>query len=471
MDWLKNALAYRKIGWSVLPMRPANDPHPNDPDGEGKIPYVKWKQYQTKLPSEKTIRRWAKQFPKAQMGIVTGKASGFLSFDFDSPAALESFRSQYDLPDTIYQDTGRLEGGKQFLFKYPDNGTEIRNSSSEIMDDVDVRGEGGLIMIPPSLHKSGKHYRWGKIDPTEDGLDDLMEMTDDMLALCTGQKVTPKKEPAPKPKKALLKKPAKDPNWVDNVLMGVGIGQRDVACTRLAGYYVRMVDKKEILPLLLGWNSRNTPPMEEAQVEKCVKSILDRVGMERLSDVVGHSIYQFEIMNYPDGEVSYKVYVHGEDKHITLEPDDLVSSFRFRKKFMVLTKKVMGPVSNKEWWPMIQQVLSESTEITMSEDETHLAVIRRMILTDISRGEYEAPETFLDNMVVLYNDEIHLYLEVLARNLNFAGIRISSQKEMGAIIRRLGFKNKACRINAKLVRTWHINYDEFMASSQLVIEE
>lgn len=461
---LTAALKYAELGWSVLPMRPADDPHK---DGGTKVPYVKWKRYQTTRASEKTIRRWFNdQFPKAQIGIATGKVSGVAVLDFDSPDSLDAFRAQFELPDTISQTTGRKGGGFHYFFKYPSNGTPIR-SKGDLLPDLDLRADGGLVVLAPSKHKSGNLYKWN-IDPTEYGLEELHDMPPDIFELCTGQAPEPKK--APVKKRPLDPKPDKDPNWVDTALWGVGDGARDTTCTRLAGYYIRTMEEKEVLPLLLGWNMRNKPPMPDEQVAKCLKSIAEREGLEKLSTALGHSIYQVERLKYPDGDVLYKLFIRGRDDSVTLEPDELVSSMKFRKKLMVLTDKLLAPIKNPEWWVIIEKVLSEATEIRMTEDETQIGVVRRMILSDIAAEEYENPEAFIDNVAVVNKGKIHLLLDTLSRNLAFAGIRFKSQKELGAIIRMMGFVSKPARINSKLFRTWQMDYKSFQTSSQAIFE-
>ena len=61
------------------------------------------------------------------------------------------------LPDTLEARTGG--GGHHIIFSYP-QGVEVRNSAGKIGEGIDVRGEGGYIIAPPSLHASGQRYAW-----------------------------------------------------------------------------------------------------------------------------------------------------------------------------------------------------------------------------------------------------------------------------------------------------------------------
>src|SRR5262249_7272953 len=55
--------------------------------------------------------------------------------------------------------TGRPEGGWQQFFRHPGNGTTIGNRAG-LRPGLDVRGDGGYVILPPSLHASGRHYEW-----------------------------------------------------------------------------------------------------------------------------------------------------------------------------------------------------------------------------------------------------------------------------------------------------------------------
>ena len=109
------AIEYSKMGRSVLPMKPGS-----------KIPYTKWKPYQTQRATPAKIRQFWKIWPNAQIGIVTGKISNLVAIDFDSPEALERFEALVcGFPGTIVQRTGRENGGCHYLFQYPSDGTVL----------------------------------------------------------------------------------------------------------------------------------------------------------------------------------------------------------------------------------------------------------------------------------------------------------------------------------------------------------
>ena len=166
---LEKALAYQKIGWSVIPIKP-----------ETKIPHVRWKTKQKKRATEAEIKSWYTKWPKANVGIVTGSVSGVVVLDFDSLKALDKFSySVCSIDGTIIQSTGR---GKQVFYRYPNSGAHIK-SVGGILKDVDIRADGGITVLPPSVHKSGNRYHWDNIDPTEHGLDDLLDLPNEIKEL------------------------------------------------------------------------------------------------------------------------------------------------------------------------------------------------------------------------------------------------------------------------------------------------
>lgn len=145
------AVEYLGRGWSVIPVREKD-----------KRPAIPWKRYQSKHVSERTLHEWFDRNPDYNVAIVTGKLSGLVVVDVDprhggkeSLRALE--REHGPLPQTVESVTGG--GGRHVYFSHP--GGEVRNRAN-IEPGIDLRGDGGCIVAPPSVHPSGKRYRWKK---------------------------------------------------------------------------------------------------------------------------------------------------------------------------------------------------------------------------------------------------------------------------------------------------------------------
>jgi putative DNA primase/helicase len=118
---------------------------------------------------EAKIRRWWDIWPEANIGVATGKDAGFFALDVDprgggaeSLASLEAKHGK--LPETRTADTGG--SGAHHLFKYPD--FPVKNSTGEMGPGLDIKGEGGAIVVAPSLHMSSNRYRWRNAAPVAD---------------------------------------------------------------------------------------------------------------------------------------------------------------------------------------------------------------------------------------------------------------------------------------------------------------
>lgn len=73
----------------------------------------------------------------------------------DALAELEARHGK--LPDTPRVLTGG--GGSHIYFRHPGK-ISIPNSVSKIAPGIDVRGDGGYVIAPPSVHPNGNRYLW-----------------------------------------------------------------------------------------------------------------------------------------------------------------------------------------------------------------------------------------------------------------------------------------------------------------------
>lgn len=132
---------------------------PCDKPGKHSRGIDSWKKRAT--TDAEIIKNWARKFPNANIGIATGEQSGLLVIDLDGDdgicawEALLAANSQID--DTVTVRTG--SGGRHIWFAYPE-GADLTISASTIAPKIDMRGEGGYIVVPPSIHKSGNRYEF-----------------------------------------------------------------------------------------------------------------------------------------------------------------------------------------------------------------------------------------------------------------------------------------------------------------------
>lgn len=144
----KAALAYAKRGVPVFPCKPG-----------GKEPLTKSGHLEATTDRAR-INLWWRRSPRANIGIPTGERSGLLVLDVDADkggfASLEEWEVEEPMPETAMVRTGR--GGLHYYFEYPADGTHVPNSTGKLGPGLDVRGEGGYILAPPSRTEGAYEY-------------------------------------------------------------------------------------------------------------------------------------------------------------------------------------------------------------------------------------------------------------------------------------------------------------------------
>ena len=193
-DW---AAMYRDAGWQVLPAR---YPMVNKTDKRPGLP--SWVEFHDVLTSDGLFATWygivgaKRSIPN--MGMVTGAASGNIGVidldDHSTPDAEWWWRGMMEVHhhggelETVEQITGG--GGRQKLFRFPPGWHIPTNRTPK---GVDIRGQGGWAMLPPSVHLTGKEYEWapGRAPweiPVLDAPQWLMDAIDELVEQSGGDK-------------------------------------------------------------------------------------------------------------------------------------------------------------------------------------------------------------------------------------------------------------------------------------------
>lgn len=156
------AQMYRSHGVQVVP---AFYPKPEDPGFSWKRPCLKsWQDLQRELVNDLVFNRWygskGEHVERTQMGMVCGAASSNICVvDLDThvkpQAAIWWQDAQQSAVETWEQTTGG--GGTQLFFRFP---RDFIVPTIKTAIGVDIRGQGGFAMMPPSMHSSGNQYRW-----------------------------------------------------------------------------------------------------------------------------------------------------------------------------------------------------------------------------------------------------------------------------------------------------------------------
>jgi len=270
-ELMEAALGYVKKGWHVFPV------HGRTPEGRcscggacdspAKHPLTDHG-FKDGTTDETTIRSWWGKWPSANIGIATGEGSNLAVVDLDGPNTQTLLKREgIFLPETATVQTGR---GYHAFYAYPQ--CKVASKSALLNDGsgskVDTRGSGGYVVGPPSVHITGKVYRW-VIEK-----EDLPIFPDDVLRLLEKQDTGGNQT-------------GTDPTWVDEALEGVSEGERDAMAARLAGYWLNVTAGNERASgqALQLWNRLNTPPMTERQVEKVLRSIAGRYTREKQHEI------------------------------------------------------------------------------------------------------------------------------------------------------------------------------------------
>lgn len=229
------ALEYIEEGLSVIPIKPGT-----------KKPCCEWQEFQERVPTEDEVETWFEVWPHAQIALVTGRVSGVAVVDLDTEDAVKWAKQNLPRPGALQKT------GKGWHLLYGTNGTTIPNRT-KIRDGVDVRGDGGYILIEPSLHPEHKTPYKLDFKPTFDWTN-LPDFPKNFL-----------------PQNGALEE--REPVTLDPVPEG----ERNESVARIAGkYFAKGMDYAEVLALCKGWNADLKNPLDVQEVERTVKSIWKR---------------------------------------------------------------------------------------------------------------------------------------------------------------------------------------------------
>lgn len=154
---LDAAIDYASRGLAVFPLKPRD-----------KAPITAHGVHEATTNFDK-INKWWSRYPNANIGIACGKVSGgLLVVDVDrKPNGVDGLdslneweRENGELPETVRSITGT--GGSHLLYRIDGAGKNRVN----LLAGVDIRSDGGYIVVPPSIHPNGNKYEW-EYDPDE----------------------------------------------------------------------------------------------------------------------------------------------------------------------------------------------------------------------------------------------------------------------------------------------------------------
>jgi putative DNA primase/helicase len=144
---LRAALVYASWGWHVHPLRP----------GDKRPLLNNWPQRASTESAQ--IRRWWARWPEANIGLACGP-SGFVAIDLDVKGGVDGLASWAALKAELGIGEGAIalrtpvsntpSGGRHVLFAVPEGRAAPRNTAGKLGPGIDIRGDGGYIVLPPS---------------------------------------------------------------------------------------------------------------------------------------------------------------------------------------------------------------------------------------------------------------------------------------------------------------------------------
>lgn len=251
-ELLGAALAYAAAGLHVFPCKPA-----------AKVPACAHGALAATVDPER-ITAWWRSNADYNVAVATGEASALFVVDIDGligAAELRELEAQHGvLPETW--DARTPNDGRHVGFAWP--GQPVPNSVGRVAPNIDIRGQGGYVVVPPSRLACGK-YTW-----STNCADELADAPHWLVDSAIGRNGNGKCATA-------------TADWVAIVANGAPEGQRNHTACRLAGYLLhKYVDLAVTRELLHAWNqARCRPPLSAAEINHVVDSVAGREMRKR----------------------------------------------------------------------------------------------------------------------------------------------------------------------------------------------
>jgi putative DNA primase/helicase len=191
---------YIKRGWKIFPCHAVirGKCTCGKPDCKNPGKHPRTRNGHTDASSDlQTIRTWWTTWPDANIAVSTGAVSGIWAVDvdprhggFDSLNDFEENRPEGTLPETLRSVTGG--SGRHIIFKYPSDGSRVP-TRNPWRPGIEVKSDGGYIILPPGTHISGGRYQWINWDTQEpvSAPRDLLESIRDTPTNQSGREALP----------------------------------------------------------------------------------------------------------------------------------------------------------------------------------------------------------------------------------------------------------------------------------------
>jgi hypothetical protein len=196
------------------------------------------------------------RWPGANIAIRTGAPSQLVVLDLDGDEGADALH-ELELAHGALPRTGTVQtprGGSHYYFAHP--GLEVPNSAAKLGQGIDIRGDGGYVLAPPSVGSNGRRY----VVDEEAPIAALPHWLLERIACQPGRGA----------------RPAPPSDWL-RIVRGVPEGQRNESLARLIGHLLRhYVDVDLVSAIAHMVNNRCQPPLGHEELERILDSIASR---------------------------------------------------------------------------------------------------------------------------------------------------------------------------------------------------
>lgn len=239
MATLQQALALHDRGFAVIPCKLT----PLEGGKVNKMPVVKWQQYQDQRPNRSLVEYWfGEKYKGYDIGAVTGGKHGYFVIDLDT-GWTEEDKAKLNLPDTLTERTP--SGGVHLYYKHP-GGSFLTKTKGGVLPHIDVRGDGGFIVMAPSQYPDGRVYEWLNDLPIAEASPETLALVEDVHG--------------------------RDRADFSGLFEGLPPGGRTDAAISIAGALLLYQPPHQwdtlCWPIVDMWNEQNNPPLDRLKLRK-----------------------------------------------------------------------------------------------------------------------------------------------------------------------------------------------------------
>jgi len=427
---------YVKWGWSILPVK----------YGEKRPAVPSWTEYQKRHPTKEELREWFKD-PNTGVGVVTGKISNILVVDEDS---YKENGIKLDLQTPLAVVSGG--GGRHLYFKYTEGiGNAVNHSKA-----IDIRGEGGFVVLPPTKHPNGQYYVWDNIPPKDLG---ELPALDSSLAeeLARGNKSSEK--------------------LALSDYLSVSEGGRNDSLHRVACSILNKYPEKEAITIIMGINKTYSPPLTDWEVEQVVNSAKAFIArspkktageMQQMRDE--NEKPKMEILTFEEAENQYKYLMEKYGDGITTGFITLDDYFKFLPTHLYMVSAATHIGKTTFILNMAGRIARAGHKVIVASLEQNVFVVPRLInmfksregmenISFIAPDDMPTPKDFLELLEktkeekrVLIVDHLHYFargtkgatesMDELVANMQMIAKKLEIPIVIVAHLRKLNKDNK-----------------------------